>query len=112
MIRALCIDDTRIPSDIPTSHRIKKDRWYTITFIHNIARTERELVVGVELKEISLLELNIPYECWKADRFGVSLDDLDKLKKLAEDSLEVDDFNIDELFEEQLVTLPEEGSVV
>ena len=113
MIKAFCIDDKRIPDAIPQSHRIKEGKWYTITFIHNIARTEEEgLTIGFELREINLNELNIPYECWKADRFGISPADLEKLHQLAMDCLEVEQVNLDELFDEQLVTLPGIGELI
>mgnify|MGYP005997662645 CR=1 FL=1 len=111
MIEVICIDDNNIPSEIPRSYRVEYGKKYTVTFIHNIARTEEGFVIGFELKEASILELNLPYECWKADRFGVDLGGRRIIKKSAGDRLAVDDFNIDELLEAQL-TVTEDEEVV
>jgi len=109
MIRAICIDDSNLPSDIPKSHRIVESNLYTITHVYNMANEEQEGIMGCDIKEIDLVPLNLPYECWKMDRFGVVLEDLEELMELAQNCSELNDLNLEELFDEQVVIAePEE----
>jgi len=109
MIKAICINDTKYPAEIPESHRPEKGKAYTIIHVYNMSNDKQEGILGCDIKEIDLIPLNLPYECFKMDRFGVSPGDLPALLKLAEDCAELNDFDISELFDEQLVlTEPEE----
>ena len=111
MIKAICIDDSKQPLDIPKSHRLVQGEKYTITHVYNMANEEQEGLLGCDVREIDLVSLNLPYECWKMDRFGVPIEDLGKLMELARNCAELDNLNLEELFDEQVV-LNEEEEVV
>ena len=111
MIKAMCINDKGIPSDIPASHRLEQGKWYTIIHVYNMANEDQEGILGCDIKEIDLVPLNLPYECWKMDRFGVSIDDLNELMELARNCAELNDLDLGQLFDEQ-VEIAEEEEVV
>ena len=111
-VRAVCIDDKRLPSEIPSSHRIKQGKWYTITHVYILQNEDQKGELAVDIAEIDLTPLTLPFEHWKADRFGMSVDDLPKLAKLAEECSEANNVDIDELLEESLVSLPMPGELI
>jgi hypothetical protein len=100
MIDTVCINDRNKPSAIPDSHWIVKDKEYTVIMIYNMV--EQGAILGAVLKEIDLESLDIGYSCFKLDRFGFKLDDMEALLELMKNCGELNDFNLEELLEEQL----------
>jgi len=102
-IKAMCIDDTNKPKEIPENYWVKKGSLYTIIDIRQILRQNH--ILGVELDEIDLMKLeNCEYKYFRLSRFAINIDDLPKLKELIEQSrelAELDGIDILKLIEEQ-----------
>lgn len=106
MIKAICVDDKNQPIMLPKSHRVKEGNNYHIIRVHPVRGTTSTL--GCEVKEIDLTQLMLPVDCFKLDRFGVTMDDLDSLVALIEACAELKDFDPLELLKEQLNPVEEE----
>ena len=112
MIPCICVDDTNRPDEIPESHWIKSGTLYHITDIRTIVKQGN--ILGVELNEINLVELNVVYRYFKLPRFAFTLDGLIALQKLISESRELcqlDDLTRDndimELIKRQTVEIEE-----
>ena len=68
--KALCIDDSKRPNDIPYSKWIKEGKLYTVTNVARLLMQEGRL--GFKLAEVSL-DGCYPYEYYAATRFAVIL---------------------------------------
>jgi len=101
MIKAICIDDSDKPKEIPQSKWLKKDSEYTI--IKVTVHSNQKNIQGCELSEISLDESCLPYEYYKLSRFAIALDDMQKLIELAKLSSELSDEQIEKLLEKELL---------
>lgn len=99
MIRALCVDDTNRPTEIPVEKWVKANELYTITSITK--HVNQDGILGVKLKEISIDDLS-PYNAFKASRFGISVKDIQAFIDLAKDCAELSDLNIEELINREL----------
>ena len=100
MIKCICIDNDNKPKAINTEHWLKKGEEYSVLMIYNMVMQEG--ILGVVLKEIDLEAHGYHYSCFRMDRFGFELDDLEALVELAKDCAELNDFNVEELLTEQL----------
>jgi len=102
MIKVICMDDSKKPSEIPASHWVKKGTKYHITHISKMMN--QGFILGCDLSEINLLDLDTPYNCFRLSRFGVQLKDLEKLQQLIKDCAELNDIEIDldKILEEQV----------
>lgn len=100
MVEAVCLNDKNKPAEIPNSHWIVKDKKYTVIMIYKMV--EQSNILGAVLKEIDLESLNIGYSCFRLDRFGFRPEDAKALFELMKSSAELNDLNLEELFEEQV----------
>lgn len=61
--KVLCIDDTKLPDQLPPSRRVVAGKVYTVV---EVARMELQSIIGYRLAEIDSF---FPYEYFKASRF-------------------------------------------
>jgi hypothetical protein len=78
-IRALCIDDSNRPNEIPLAKWPVKGKWYHI--IHIYMMVFQEMVQGCELSEFDISGC-APYNCYRLSRFAIHEDDIGKLIEL------------------------------
>lgn len=100
MIKGICINEKNKPTEIAPEHWIKDGKEYHILMINNMVMQEG--ILGAVIKEIDLDKLEYKYSCFRMDRFGFDIDDLEDLVQLAEDCAELNNFNVEELLTEQL----------
>ena len=96
-VKALCIDDSNRPQEIPSTKWVKKGQEYHITHIYF---HHQQGIQGCELAEIELTDDNFPYQSFALNRFAFTKEDLEKLVQLAEDCSELDGVDINNLIEE------------
>ncbi len=102
MIKCICINDRKKPKEIPDSHWVKYGQVYTISTISHLIQSDAN--IGVTLKEIDLKELNMPYECFLITRFAFREEDLPALMILIENCKNLQNFDIDNLIEQEILT--------
>jgi hypothetical protein len=68
-IKVICVDDKNQPALIPESARVVAGEEYTVIRVVRMALQKDR--TGVELREIDLKSLNLPYEYYSAERFRV-----------------------------------------
>lgn len=61
--KVLCIDDSKLPNQLPPSRRVVAGKVYTVI---EVARMELQSILGYKLAEIDSF---FPYEYFKASRF-------------------------------------------
>lgn len=61
--KVLCIDDTKLPSQLPPNRRVVAGKVYTVI---EVAHMELQSILGYKLAEIDSF---FPYEYFKASRF-------------------------------------------
>lgn len=95
-IRAMCINDSNQPIEIPVNKRVKIKKVYHITHLwwHPYQK-----VMAVSLQEINLDNEN-PYKTFKLDRFAIHVDDLDEFIKLAKECSGMNDADMIRLVED------------
>lgn len=81
MIKAVCIDDSNRPKEIPENKWVKKGNEYDIIWVYVILNEKQKGVQGVDLAEINLDESNTPYLHFNLNRFAVF--NIEDFKKLA-----------------------------
>jgi hypothetical protein len=99
MLKCICINDKKRPSEIPESHWIKTGESYTVNMLRGIKSGKS--VVGLVLKEIDLSQVTGKYNSFSIDRFGFKHEDIVKLISLLETSFPV--FDIGEIFEKEVL---------
>lgn len=97
MVEVLCINSKDKPDEIPLSRWIQKDFKYNITHIYF---HPNQGIQGVDLAEVKLTPECYPYVTYKLSRFGVTLENLEKLRQLAKDCTELNEIDINKLLEE------------
>jgi len=104
--KALCINDSERPSDIPTSKWIKRNKMYTVTVVARMMIQGGRL--GFKLAEVSL-EGCFPYEFYAANRFAIVLDQKliseIELNELLKEAIE------EEKYEEIIRSIPKRARV-
>ena len=105
MIPCICIDDKNKPDEIPLKNWIQEGFTYHIT--HVFCMRNWNNIQGCNLAEVKIPPECYPYEVYKLSRFGITFDNLEKLRQLMRDCTELDDVNIDKLIEESNLQLIE-----
>ena len=103
MVKAICIDDSSRPKEIPEGKWIKKDNYYNVIkiTIHPLQGG----INGCELSEISLDESCLPYEYFRLSRFAFREEDIPALSELIKNSSELDEVDINDLIEKEIETV-------
>jgi len=73
MIKCICIDDSNKPDNIPANKWPVAGEFYHIIMIVTVMP---QGVLAYHLAEINLSDDELPYEYFKASRFGVRIEDL------------------------------------
>jgi hypothetical protein len=108
MIKCKCIDATNKPSSIPNQLWITKGKEYTVIYVYKMVRMNGMLGVVLREKDLETSIEDHGYSCFRIDRFLFRLEDLEALSNLAKDCADLNDFNIDELIEQEVITELEE----
>jgi len=96
MCKAICIDDTNIPKEIPINKRIKSGQTYEIIYT---TLCKPQDLVAVSLAEIEMDDNCLPYEYWLISRFAFTEENLKLLQELIKNCNETD-FSIEQLLEQ------------
>lgn len=96
MVKVICIDDSNKPKEIPIDKWVKKDTEYTVIYTVTVLPQKQ---LAFHLAEIELDDSCLPYEYFLSKRFGIRLEDLDKLIQLIKDCNNTD-VNFEELVED------------
>lgn len=100
MVKAICIDDTNFPKEIPLNKRLKLGQEYTVLYTVTVLPSRE---IACDIAEIELDETCEPYSFYALRRFGFTQEELQKLLKLIKDCTDTQ-FSLDELMEQtQLV---------
>lgn len=81
MINVICISDSNRPNEIPTSRWLELYKEYTI--IKLMKMKVQNGIAGVKLAEINNDDL-FPWTYFRADRFGITEDELNRLAEIKE----------------------------
>jgi hypothetical protein len=95
-VKAICINDSNRPKEIPPNKWVKKDNEYEIIFT---CTAMPQKVLAFQLAEIELTNDHLPYEYFKADRFAFTEENLLLLQQLIKDCEDID-FSIEELMKQ------------
>lgn len=83
LVTTICINDSQFPNEIKTINRTKKGQEYTII------ATARMIITGELGFKLAEIDTECPeYPYYKASRFAISQDDLEKLGEHEEVVLE------------------------
>lgn len=96
MIKAICVDDSGRPKEIPESKWLVKGEIYHVIYTVTVLPQKK---LAFHLYEIDLDETCKPYEYFLSNRFGFLSEDIIKLSELIKDCCDTD-FSMDELLEE------------
>jgi hypothetical protein len=99
MCKAICIDVTKKPKEIPYSKWLIKEKEYEIIFT-TLCKPQNE--IGVHLAEIELDESCSPYEYFMLNRFIFNEENLLLLQELIKNCNDTD-FSIEELLEQTVL---------
>lgn len=102
-IKAICIDDTNKPPQIPDHKWVKSGQEYTI--IKVTVHPNQNDIQGCELSEISLDESCAPYEYFKISRFAIQKEDLTKLISLIMLSSELSLIDVYKILDDERIEL-------
>jgi len=93
MVRVICIDDKNKPSIIPQSKWVKEEEEYNVIRVLNSLHENSKNVLMFDLaeKDITMYE---PYGYFKASRFAIHKDDIEKLEELIKMCTELNDVDI------------------
>lgn len=80
-MKALCVNDSNRPNEVPKSNWVKLGQEYTVT---RVMKLNIQNTYGVELAEIDLKPFS-PYEYFSADRFA--FDTVKDLEEVAEEAI-------------------------
>ena len=93
-VSVMCIDDSNKPSIIPQDKWPVEGELYNISHIYVMRNEKQDGIKGCELVEFNI-EQYLPYNCYRLDRFAVSVDDIEKLIQMAIDASKLNGINID-----------------
>lgn len=96
-VKAICIDDTKKPKEIPSDKWVKAGELYTITHLYK--QLNQNNIKGVELAEFDI-SMCKPYNCYRLSRFIIKLEDFDKFVQMMKDSNELNNIDIDNFVKE------------
>ncbi len=96
-VKAICIDDTKKPKEIPSDKWVKNGELYTITHLYK--QLNQNNIKGVELAEFDI-SMCKPYNCYRLSRFIIKLEDFDKFVQMMKDSNELNNIDIDNFVKE------------
>jgi len=100
MVKAICIDDTNFPKEIPLNKRLKLGQEYTILYTLTVLPSRE---IACDIAEIDLDESCEPYYFYALRRFGFTQEELQKLMQLLKDCTDAN-FSLDEVMKQtQLV---------
>ena len=78
-VKAICINDSNRPKEIPQEKWIKKGETYHVKHVYNMVK--QGMILGCDLWEMNLKGCD-PFLHYKLDRFAFDIQDLDKLFEL------------------------------
>ena len=93
MVKAICIDDTNFPKEIPLNKRLKLGQEYTILYTLTVLPSRE---IACDIAEIDLDETCNPYEFYCLRRFGFTQEEFLKLLQLLKDCTDAN-FSLDEV---------------
>lgn len=96
MVKCICINDKNRPKEIPKNKWVVKDKEYEVIFTCTVLPQK---ILAFQLAEIELTDEHLPYEYFKADRFGFTEENLLLLQELIKDCEGIT-FSMDELLEQ------------
>lgn len=91
-VKAICIDDTKKPKEIPSDKWIKAGELYNITHLYK--QLNQNNIKGVELAEFDISMCN-PYNCYRLSRFAINVNDLEKFVQMMKDTNELNNIDIE-----------------
>lgn len=91
-VKAICIDDTKKPKEIPSDKWVKAGELYTITHLYK--QLNQNNIKGVELAEFDI-SMCKPYNCYRLSRFAINVNDLEKFVQMMKDTNELNNIDID-----------------
>jgi len=97
MIPCICIDAIGKPKEILAGEWIQKGFKYHITHIYR--HPLQGDILACELREVRLTKKSKPYETYRLSRFAFKPEDLEALKELALSCSELNELDIEKLFE-------------
>lgn len=97
MIPCICINAKGKPKEIVPGEWIQQGFKYHITHIYR--HPLQGDILACTLHEVKLTKKSKPYETYRLNRFAFKPADMEKLKEMAEVCSELDELNIDKLFE-------------
>jgi len=96
MVKAICIDDTNFPKEIPLNKRLKLGQEYTILYTVTVLPSRE---IACDIAEIDLDESCDPYQFYSLRRFGFTQEELQKLMQLLQDCTDAN-FSLDEVMKQ------------
>lgn len=91
-VKAICIDDTKKPKEIPSDKWVKNGELYTITHLYK--QLNQNNIKGVELAEFDI-SMCKPYNCYRLSRFAINVNDFEKFVQMMKDTNELNNIDID-----------------
>ena len=104
MVRVICIDDKNKPNIIPKEHWVKEEDEYIVIRVATSLHENSKNVLMFDLAEKDISEYE-PYGAFRATRFAVHKDDIEKLEELAKMCTELNNIDINELVKELETTI-------
>jgi hypothetical protein len=99
MVRAICIDDKNRPKEIPVSKWVKENNEYNIIHVSTSLHEKTKNVLMFHLSELDISDCE-PYTAFRATRFAIHKDDIDKLIELTKLCTELNDVDVSVLTKE------------
>lgn len=99
MVRVICIDNKNKPSIIPQSSWVKEEIEYTVIRVLTSLNENSKNVLMFDIAEKDI-SMYAPYGYFRATRFAVHQDDIEKLEELARLCTELNDIDISILTKE------------
>jgi hypothetical protein len=96
MVKAVCVDDTNFPKEIPLEKRLKLGQEYTILYTLTVLPSRE---IACDIAEIDLDETCDPYKFYALRRFRFTKDEFLKLAQLMKDCTDAD-FSLEELMDQ------------
>ena len=96
-VKAICIDDTKKPKEIPSDKWVKAGELYTITHLYK--QLNQNNIKGVELAEFDI-SMCKPYNSYRMSRFIIDIKDLYKLKEMLQNCTDLTNISIDRFVKE------------
>lgn len=95
-IKAICIDDTYRPNEIPLSRWLVEGQEYHITHVYfHVSQS----ISGVEIAEHDISDC-FPYISYRLTRFGFDKENLVKLAQMVKDCSSLNDIQVSHLLKD------------